>query len=69
MQALTEIICTQYASQLYEKDQINGTAETQDSDEESGDIENAINKEIESIRKPDTEPLFKSVHLNTACCE
>ncbi|PVH97713.1 THUMP domain-containing protein [Periconia macrospinosa] len=57
----------EYASQLYEEDQISETAETQDSDEESGDIENEIKKEIEGIRKPATDPLFKSVHLSTAC--
>lgn len=57
----------QYASQMYEENQRDGTAEDEESDKGGGDIESEIQKEIEGIRKPETEPLFRSAKLDTNC--
>jgi tRNA acetyltransferase TAN1 len=59
----------QYAAKLYGQDQIAGTAENNDSDEDEGDIEAEIRKEIDDIRKPAVAPLFMSVKLDTQCCK
>ncbi|KAF2634584.1 hypothetical protein P280DRAFT_474535 [Massarina eburnea CBS 473.64] len=56
----------EYTSQLYGESQADGTAEDQDSDDE-GDIESAIQKEIEGIRKPTKDPFFKNAQISTAC--
>ena len=40
-----------------------------DSEEEGGDIEAEIQKEIDGIRKPAGEPIFTSVRLDTQCCK
>ena len=47
----------------------SGDAEDPDSDEDGGDIEAEIQKEIDGIRKPAGEPLFTSVRLDTQCCK
>lgn len=59
----------QYTSQLYEKNQADGIAEELESDDDGGDIESAIQKEIEGIRKPNKNPYFKNAQITTACCE
>ena len=60
---------TQYASQLYEDDPATKTAAWGQSEATDGDIESEIQKEIEGIRKPSVEPLFKNVRLSGNCCE
>lgn len=59
----------QYASKMYEVSQTAGAAEGGESDEDGGDIESEIQKEIEGIRKPAVDPLFTSVKLDTQCCK
>lgn len=39
------------------------------SDEDEGDIELEIQKELSNIRKPVKDPLFTSVRLDTQCCK
>ncbi|KAH7138049.1 hypothetical protein B0J11DRAFT_3377 [Dendryphion nanum] len=57
----------EYASKLYGVAAPDGTADEPDSDEDGGDIEAEIKKEIDGIRKPVGESLFKSVRLDTQC--
>ncbi|KAF2685673.1 hypothetical protein K458DRAFT_416895 [Lentithecium fluviatile CBS 122367] len=57
----------EYASQLYELNQTGGSAEDGNSDNEEGDIESEIKKEIEGIRKPTVDPLFRSAKVDTEC--
>ncbi|KAF2241975.1 THUMP domain-containing protein [Trematosphaeria pertusa] len=57
----------EYASKMYEVSQTAGAAEGGESDEDGGDIESEIQKEIEGIRKPAVDPLFTSVKLDTQC--
>ena len=47
----------------------SGDAEDADSDEDGGDIEAEIQKEIDGIRKPAGDPIFTSVRLDTQCCK
>ncbi len=54
---------------MYELDHADGTAEDGDADEDQGDIEAEIQKELEGIRKPTAKPLFTSVKLDTQCCK
>jgi len=54
----------QYATKLYGNTE---AAEDGDSDVEGGDIEAAIKKEVNDIRKPTEIPLFQSVKLDTQC--
>ena len=55
--------------QLYGVDQNGGAAKDEDSDDEGGDIESEIQKEIEGIRKPNRDPLFRPAKIDTACCK
>ncbi|KAF2702690.1 hypothetical protein K504DRAFT_393959 [Pleomassaria siparia CBS 279.74] len=57
----------EYATKMYQVDQAAGTAETGDSDDDQGDIEAEIKKELDGIRKPTVKPLFTSVKLDTQC--
>ena len=57
----------QYASRLYEMDQADGGAQGEVSDDDDGDIESNIQKEIEGIRNPEVKPLFQSTRLDTNC--
>lgn len=59
----------QYALQMYGVDQSGGTVKDEESDDEGGDIESEIQKEIEGIRKPTTDPLFRTAKIDTACCK
>ncbi|KAK8203896.1 THUMP domain-containing protein [Phyllosticta capitalensis] len=59
----------QYCKKLYG---VNGDGTTEGSgdasdEEDGGDIEAEIKKEIEGIRKPTKEPLFRSVRIETDC--
>jgi len=54
---------------MYELNQADGTAEDGESDEDQGDIETEIAKELDGIRKPTSKPLFTSVKLDTQCCK
>jgi tRNA acetyltransferase TAN1 len=54
---------------MYGADQTGGTAEGDDSDEDAGDIEAEIQKEVNNIRTPGADPLFTSVKLDTQCCK
>ncbi|KAK8155546.1 hypothetical protein BC567DRAFT_38674 [Phyllosticta citribraziliensis] len=63
----------QYCKKLYGVSG-DGTAEEggdgsgdDDDDEKEGDIEAEIKKEIEGIRKPTQEPLFRNVRIDTDC--
>ncbi|KAF2786279.1 hypothetical protein K505DRAFT_260211 [Melanomma pulvis-pyrius CBS 109.77] len=57
----------EYVSKMYELDHAGGTAEDGDGDEDQGDIEAEIQKELDGIRKPTAKPLFTSVKLDTQC--
>ena len=59
----------QYASKMYGLSRADGAAEDGDSDEDQGDIEAEIQREIDGIRKPTSKPLFTSVKLDTQCCK
>jgi tRNA acetyltransferase TAN1 len=59
----------QYALQLYGADQNGGTTKGEETDDENGDIESEIQKEIEGIRKPNADPLFKTAKIDTPCCK
>jgi hypothetical protein len=59
----------QYASKLYGLEHMTGAAEEDGSDEDHGDIEAAIRKETSDIRSSMAESLFKSVRLDTQCCQ
>lgn len=56
----------QYAGQLYPETQI-AEAEGDESGASDVDIESEIKKEVEGIRKPTVEPLFKNVKLGGQC--
>ncbi|KAJ4291093.1 hypothetical protein N0V90_010291 [Kalmusia sp. IMI 367209] len=56
-----------YASQLYEDNPATQAAEGEQSGASDGDIESEIQREIEGIRKPSIEPLFKNVRLSGNC--
>ncbi|KAF2031823.1 hypothetical protein EK21DRAFT_99364 [Setomelanomma holmii] len=57
----------EYATKLYEPEQLNGIAAEEPSDAESEDIEAQIKKELADMRKPSAKPLFTSVKLDTQC--
>jgi len=57
----------QYALQLYGEDQAVGAAEHEGSEGSDVDIEDEIKKEIEGIKKPKADPLFKNVRLTGTC--
>ncbi|KAF1956492.1 hypothetical protein CC80DRAFT_492053 [Byssothecium circinans] len=57
----------EYTSQLYGDGQTDVTAEEQGSDDDGGDIESAIQKEIDGIRKPAKDPYFRNAQIGTAC--
>ncbi|CAA9965887.1 THUMP domain containing protein [Pyrenophora teres f. maculata] len=57
----------EYATKLYGSAESNGPASDDDSDDEGGDIEAEIKKELADIRKPTTKPLFTSLKLDTQC--
>ena len=44
-------------------------AEGEDSGASDLDIESEIKKEIEEIRRPKVEPLFKNIKLQGQCCK
>jgi hypothetical protein len=54
---------------LYGDTQAAEAAEDEDSGASDVDIENEIKKEVEGIRKPKVEPLFKNVKLPGQCCK
>lgn len=57
----------EYASKIYGVGLEGDAAGNDDSDEEVGDIEAEIKKEVSEIRKPSADPLFTSVKLDTQC--
>ncbi|KAF2470419.1 THUMP domain-containing protein [Lindgomyces ingoldianus] len=57
----------EYASKLYGDSQAGKAAENGDTDEDEGDIEAEIKKELDCIRKPSADPLFTSVKMSTQC--
>ncbi|KAH7085911.1 THUMP domain-containing protein [Paraphoma chrysanthemicola] len=57
----------QYATKLYEPEQVDGEAADEGSDAEGEDIEAEIRKELADIRKPSAKPLFTSLKLDTQC--
>ncbi|KAL6709431.1 hypothetical protein ACN47E_001366 [Coniothyrium glycines] len=57
----------EYATKLYGTSSVDQATENKDSDGEEADIEAEIAKELADIRKPTTEPLFKSLKLDTQC--
>lgn len=63
------LIGVQYASQLYGDTQTAEAAEGEDSGASDVDIESEIKKEVEGIRKPKVEPLFKNIKLPGQCCK
>ena len=54
----------QYAQCLFGTTEVSGEEETKD-----GDIESEIEQELKGIRKPESEPLFVSIKLDTPCGE
>lgn len=56
----------QYAAQLYPETQ---PAEGDSSEASDVDIEDEIKKEVEEIRRPSTEPLFRNIKLSGSCCK
>ncbi|KAJ4348337.1 uncharacterized protein N0V89_009711 [Didymosphaeria variabile] len=56
-----------YASQLYKDASTAEAAEGEESGASDVDIESEIKKEVEGIRKPKVEPLFKNVKLSGQC--
>lgn len=56
----------QYATQLYPDAQ---PAEEPEGEESDVDIESEIKKEVEGIRKPTVEPLFRNIKLSGTCCK
>ncbi|OAF99751.1 uncharacterized protein CC84DRAFT_1210046 [Paraphaeosphaeria sporulosa] len=56
-----------YASQLYDSTLEAEAAEGEDSEASDVDIESEIKKEVEGIRKPKVEPLFKNIKLPGQC--
>ncbi|KAF1977188.1 hypothetical protein BU23DRAFT_578266 [Bimuria novae-zelandiae CBS 107.79] len=56
-----------YALQLYPDAQTIEAAEGEDSGASDVDIESEIKKEVDGIRKPSVEPLFRNVKLSGAC--
>ncbi|KAF9731487.1 hypothetical protein PMIN06_000406 [Paraphaeosphaeria minitans] len=56
-----------YASQLYGDTQEAEAAEGENSGASDVDIESEIKKEVEGIRKPNVDPLFKNIKLPGQC--
>ncbi|KAF2278414.1 uncharacterized protein EI97DRAFT_449069 [Westerdykella ornata] len=57
----------EYAARLYGVSQTTGKADDDDSEGDGADIEAAIKKELDDMRKPAGDPLFTSVKLDTQC--
>jgi hypothetical protein len=54
----------QYAQRLFGTTEASGEEGTKD-----GDVEAEIEKELKGIRRPESEPLFVSIKLDTPCGE
>jgi hypothetical protein len=53
-----------YSGKIYD---IGATADSKDDQVDVEDIDAEIAKELDSLRKPDSQPLFTSIRLDTQC--
>jgi len=60
-------LSAQYASKLYGVTPAGTAVDEGDTDDEGGDIEAEIKKELEGISKPPTDPILGNVKLDTPC--